>query len=221
MRPIAITLLLLNFAYLGWIVWQRSQSPVPSIPVRPATASGAPLVLLSERDATAVSRSDVAMAVLLCTQVGEFPSLEDANLFIKEARDLGLTAKLSLAGRLLEPQYRVYLPPFSSRDIAALTVNTLQGVPEFIALALESYVITRGELANGIAFGIFPDQAGAEVIRNTLGALGYAAEVGEVPRAEGAVFVELIGPDDAAISPRIWEQLLLDRPYLNRSENVC
>ena len=221
MRYIALTLLLLNLAYLAWNFWQRSQTEVPVVLIE-TEEPGARLRLLSERETDAERAAPVAAeAAALCSRLGEFPSVEDANLFIKEARALNLQAELWVDGSLLAPQYRVYLPPYSSREIAALSLNALQEDPRVTELALETYLITRGELANGIGLGIFAERNTAETLMEALSGLGYEVRLGEVPRAEGRIFVLLSEAQIMALDPQIRAQLMLDRPYLDASENVC
>lgn len=220
MRYIALTLLLLNLAYLGWNLWQRQ---LPTVAARPTAAplAGAPLVLLAELGDTADPDSVQATGEGRCTRAGEFASLEDAELLIEEARAMGLVARLALTGERLPPLYRVFLPPYSSREVAALGLATLQGDPGVVTLVQDIYLITRGGLENGIALGIFPAEEAAEAVRARLEALGYPARTGEVARAEGPVFVLLQSAAGGPISAENWAQLVLDRPYLSGSENVC
>ncbi|MEX2129864.1 MAG: SPOR domain-containing protein [Pseudohongiellaceae bacterium] len=221
MRSIALTILLINLAYLAWIVWDRQQSSSPTTVIDPGPA-GTSLLLLSESNIDdPQGQAENPASARLCTRAGVFPTLEDANQLIEEARRMGLDARLSLEGRMQPPQYRVYLPPYVSRDSAAQSLNTLQTNPAVVELLIESYLITRGDLENGIAFGVFADLADAEAVRDQLDALGYPVQMGEVPTAEGPVFVLLNDRETGPVSAQIWAQLVLDRPYLSHSENVC
>jgi hypothetical protein len=128
---------------------------------------------------------------------------------------------LNLTGVPLDPQYRVYIVPASSRNVATIT---LDGVSERLAAAdlqVETYLITRGLLENGIGLGVFAAEDGAVAVMGQVTELGYDVEIEEIPRSEGEIQVWLRPPDSGQVGDSKWLDLSADRPYLTRTENLC
>ncbi|MFM1897738.1 MAG: hypothetical protein RLZZ385_2812 [Pseudomonadota bacterium] len=222
MRWIVATLFIANLVMLAWGIGSDRQS-APVAQGSPARDQVAPagLRLLSEGHVSSTAAPSPPAGAGRCIQLSGFDNLEDALYFISQLQAEGINGQVLLRGVTLEPQYRVYLPPFSSRDIATLTLETLQQLRQERGLSFESYLITRGPLENGIAFGVFALEAEAEALADTLRGLSLAALTGTVPRSEGAVLVELTTDENNRISEDLWQELVLDRPAIARSENVC
>ena len=141
--------------------------------------------------------------------------------FLARLESRGLSARGAVQGTLLPPVYRVYLAPFSSRDIASLRLEALQQAINDNGENIESFLITRGQLENGIAFGVFDTQAEATALADRLRTMGFDAQTGPVPQAEGVIFVQLSEVENQRISGSLWQELTLERPQIGRSENVC
>lgn len=215
MRYIAIFLLLANISYFGWYQY-RSQSENLSMSAnsRPLLNNG--LMLASE-----YQQLTSAVDAPICSLVGNFVTVDEANGFIALVGSEIVTARLSLSGDPLPAQYLVYLSPLSSRAIATIT---LEGLGEAIAAAnleIENYLITRGLLENAIALGVFSDLASATEIRNQVAELGYSVEIDEIPRSTGDIRVQLLAASSDLIENLEWLELTADRPYLTHAENLC
>ncbi len=221
MRYIAVFLLLVNIGYFGWN--QTHTDPVtlvqPAVD-RPLLNTG--LMLISEYNRQAQQQTRINEdAARLCSVISGFANVDDANSFIMLAQQGGLGVLLNLTGDPLDPQYRVFLPPVSSRTIAT---TTLDGLSERIGQAgmeIETYIITRGLLENAIALGLFVDVDSATRVRNRVLALGYNVEIEEIPQSTGDIQVLLKPLDSSQIENSQWLGLAVDRPYLNRTENLC
>jgi hypothetical protein len=217
MRYIAIFLLLANMGYFGWNHYRPQSMVLPvSAESRPLLNSG--LILISE-----YQQGSGAEADSICYRVGNFTTVDEANGFIALAETKSLSARLSLSGEPLSAQYRVYLPPVSSRAIATMTLDALSERIVEAGLAIESYLITRGLLENGIALGVFADLAGATEVQNQLSEFGYGTEIDEIPRSSGDIRVELTavsGSVDQTENVK-WLELATARPYLTLVENLC
>lgn len=220
MRYIAVFLILLNLAYLGWNLARPPVGPVQTEAPRPLLNTG--LTLLNEYQADAAEQARLnALAERQCTLVSGFASLDGAALFMDEARGMGLEAALQLGGEPLPSQYRVYLPSASSRSIATIT---LDGLGERLAqtdLGIESYLITRGPLENAVALGVFADQDSARAVQEQVRGLGYEPRIEEIPRSTGGIEVWLRAPSSQRVEDAEWLDLTAERPALTRSENLC
>lgn len=221
MRYIAVFLLLANLAYFGWNQYRPGPLVAPLVhEQRPLLNTG--LMLISEFDAQVAAQQRInEEASRLCAIVGSFPTVDEAKSFIAASADRGLGARLNMTGELIPPQYRVYLPPLTSRSIATIT---LDGLSERIAgagLQIETYLITRGLLENAIALGLFARSNNAAAVRNQVVALGYRVEIEEIPQSTGEIQVQLTPLDSAQIDNVEWLDLAADRPYLSRTEILC
>jgi hypothetical protein len=220
MRYIVISLLLANFAYFGWN--QYYQTPPTAVPVTenlPLLNTG--LMLVSEFEAQQQELTAPIQAPV-CSIIANFPSVDDAYGFIARFRDAEFGALLNLTGEALPSQFRVYIPPLSSRTLA--TTITLEGLSAAITdagLQVETYLITRGSLTNGIALGVFAQRDSAEIVISQLETLGYSAEIQEIPLSTGDIQVLLRHPVPSAINEAQWLDLSSDRPYLTVTENLC
>jgi hypothetical protein len=224
MRYIAAFLLLANVAYFSWNQYTARDGILgPASVVTPPINNG--LILLSERNTSTElldrNEAQAAVATGYCALIGLFRNLDDANYFMLGAQELGIGAELELSGELLNPQYRVYIPPLASREEATSTLITLNEELREAELAIESYLITRGELGNGIALGVFDQLSNAEGVQSQALGLGYSPEIGEIPRADGDIQVQLMADNQFPFETDQWLELTRDRPYLKQVENLC
>ena len=215
MRYIAIFLLLANIAYFAWL---RVAAPPVVVsaptPARPLLNSG--LTLVSEYEQQLAQRP-----ALSCFTVSSFISVDDASSFIAEIGGIASDASVSLSGDPLSPQYRVFLAPASSRGIATITLDSLSESIAAAQMEIETYLITRGPLENGIALGVFLEQASAQDAQSRVLQLGYPAEIEEIPRSTGEIRVQLqVLEQDVQENPA-WLGLTVDRPDLSIVENLC
>jgi len=215
MRYIAIFLLLANIAYFAWL---RVAAPPVVVsaptPARPLLNSG--LTLVSEYEQQLAQRP-----ALSCFTVSSFISVDDASSFIAEIGGIASDASVSLSGDPLSPQYRVFLAPASSRGIATITLDSLSESIDAAQMEIETYLITRGPLENGIALGVFSEQASAQDTQSRVLQLGYPAEIEEIPRSTGEIRVQLqVLEQDVQENPA-WLGLTVDRTDLSIVENLC
>ncbi len=215
MRYIAIFLVLVNIGYFAWSRFQPE--PVsqiePSAP-RPLLNSG--ITLLSEYQEQLAARP-----VLVCFTLASFDSTDDANSFIAELDGIVFDASLSLGGEPLSSQYRVFIPPSSSRGIATITLDSLSESLSAAQMEVETYLITRGPLENGIALGVFAERANAEDVLTAVESLGYTPQIEEIPRSTGDIQVRLQLLERDVLENPAWPDLADDRPNLTITENLC
>ena len=231
MRWIFLTLLLVNGLVF---VWQLLREPAPEAPVAaPAPAVVAqeglePLRLLDELEGQALAEmlSEKGRLRLadnprsadgkpLCTLVGPFEQLLRAEYFIERMSALDIVAEIQDVEIPGETGYWVYLPPEVSRKEALRRLHELQ------AKGVDSYVIPKGELANGISFGMFSQEALALKRRQAMISQGYGAEIKEMARTYKETWA-LLRPDQAAkMSQELWLQVAADNPGVERRQNFC
>ena len=95
--------------------------------------------------------------------------------------------------------YWVYLAPLVSRQASLRQLRELQ------SRNIDSYIITVGDLSNGISLGIFSRKDSAESVVSRLQALDYRASIRELPRAHRKYWVRV----ESLGRPHVDERLLL------------
>jgi hypothetical protein len=88
-------------------------------------------------------------------------------------------------------------------------------------LAIDSLLITRGDLENGLALGLFTEQRNALNVEMQLEQLGYKVLIIEEPRTQEQWWISLLElPKGAQLLPQ-WPVIQQQRPYLQRIEKLC
>ena len=221
MRYIALFLLVVNIGYFGWNQYRPDAEPL-LMTAQPRELLDSGLMLITEYQQQVENQQGSTVdSDFTCSMVEGFSNIDEAYGFIDFAISKSLRAQLSLAGELLPSQYRVYLPPSSSRTIATITLDSLSERIESAGLEVEMYLITRGILENSIALGVFSEMSAASLVRDQVVALGYRAIVDEIPQSTGNIRVELQASEAKQIENAIWLELAAGRSYLTHTENLC
>ena len=217
MRYIIIFLILANLGFFAWDYFLAEPVVVVEAPPGRALLNNG-LTLVSEFEARS---ADLAREQQACLYVGDFQSVDDANSFAAAMAAQGLESRLHLTGEALDPQYRVYIPPLSSQNVASITLEGLSEVLAQADLDIETYLITRGLLTNAIALGVYADLATATATREQVIALGYQVELQSIPRSDGLIQVELSDPVFDPSGSAEWPEITAFAPNLTARENVC
>lgn len=206
MRWILLLLLLLNAFYY---VWHQQQGPLRAKEVAPAGAyqsARKDIRLLSEADAPRVRAEssapadDVAPEAAVCLYLGSFEEESKARVVEQRLLSLDIQAEVRSVDAAAGVEYWVYLPPLASRQASLRQLRELQ------ARRIDSYIITQGELANGISLGIFPRNDSANSVMQRLRDVGYEPQIREISRAHRSFWVR-VAPE----SRRLADEFLLGR----------
>lgn len=151
----------------------------------------------------------------LCTLVGPYADRPSAETAVQRLQALDLDARV----RDLEVPdgegYWVYLEPELSHRAALRRLHELQ------AKQIDSYIIPRGDLENGISFGMFSREALARARRDEMREQGYEARIREIERTHREIWVSLPPGDAQKLGEGLWEDLLEQAPELERRQNFC
>lgn len=239
MRGILFGLLFSNLCYLGWgVVVERRQPEVAE--EKPALPAGTSIALVSESASEALryfstqnpepkspsvlpsadSVADADLAELYCAEIGPFASLADAEGFVgTNAHRFAMTPEVRQLPDA--PDYRVYLPPLASRELAESTLAALRDTFAINGLAIDSFLIARGELGNGIALGLFTEQGNALNVQSQLERLGYRVVIAEEEKFREEVWVLVSGVESEADFALHWAEIQLSRSYIQAGEKLC
>lgn len=191
MRWIFLSLLMANLAVFGWYGYQYSMSePVKETPppINETLTEGKRLMLLSERkQAQSTSSTQPRIEpIRRCDVVGPYRDNIDARHMNARVQSVGLTGHiLNLNKAGTSAQYWVYLEPRPSRAAALKTLKSLQ------KRKIDSFVITKGELANGISLGVFRSKVSADKLEARMKKLGLDVKAKTANSKEREYWVEL------------------------------
>lgn len=235
MRGIVFGLIFTNLAYLAWNVFvpaaAERRAPVPFLD----TGSGVLLISeVSEEQLQRVPAQQVASVQLpeeegtlpaeeqarYCAEIGPFRNEEDARNFTStHGERMSLTVDMRQVPA--SPDYRVFLPPFASRELASSTLETLRAVFANNNLAIDTYLVPRGDLENSIALGLFSEQSNALNVQRQMQSLGYQVVVREEEKTVTQAWVLAADVESALDFQQQWAQMRLSRSYIEAGEKLC
>ena len=233
MRWIMTTLLLLNALFAFWVWQQPNETASEMASARLSEAGGESLRFLSElrtyaKPVPVVARERLQYAEVdqarvgasgaspaICTLIGPFAELLKGEQLLQRMRALeieGSMRELEMPG---EKAFWVYLNPEISQKAALRRLHELQ------AKNIDSFVIPRGDLANGISLGMFNQSDQAQKAAKSLIDQGYAAKIKPVERSYQESWVVLNAQEAQKVSAELWFQLLDGLPNLHQRQNFC
>ena len=233
MRWIVLLLLIANLGLAGWFL---SAGRAPQTVVQPPATAGADgsIALVSEvapeelasRAAPKKSRAAPAKPAVskpavpesteaLCTLIGPFEEEYQGEDVAQRLQALEVDARLREIEMQGQMRYWVFLAPLGSRREAYRKLRELQ------AAGVDSYVIPKGSLENGISFGIFSELERAQSLTAELKAQGFAAEFREEPQTYLERWVVVSGGGERQVAADFWQQLQLDYPNVDQRQNLC
>lgn len=201
MRWMFLWLVVLNLFYY---VWHQQQAPLRVTEIAPlqlASQAKSDIRLLSE-SAPPSRREGATEEVVeaVCLFLGSFEQVEDAAAVEQRLLSLDIRSRVQSMDAAAGVDYWVYLPPLASRQASLRQLRELQ------ARKIDSYIITQGDLSNGISLGIFPRSDSAESVMQRLRDAGYEPLLRELTRAHRSFWVR-IAPE----SRRLADDPLLQR----------
>jgi len=226
MRWVFMSLLAANLALAGWYWWVDDTG----VEVRPvAEMKGGAITeieLLGEVEAqervVGVPESRLRMpsdsaveGEALCSMVGPFKEMLPAEYFVEHLQALevrGVVERLEVSSGA---GFWVYQEPRASKKEALRRLHELQ------AAGLDSYVIPKGELENGVSFGFFSERRGAEARLAEVRELGYEVLLKEIARSYEEIWVVLGVQESAKVGDELWLTLLNREAGLEMRQNYC
>jgi hypothetical protein len=173
MRWIVYSLIVINIAIAGYFLLQPAGT-VPRVVTTENIDEGDTLVLLTERSAGTEPVRQQPMNAYgdrkFCYALG--PYTDDISVRVAQARAL----KMMLTGLISEvevpnnkdTEYWVLLPPQASRGAAIDQLKQLHN------RGVDSYIITQGDLVDGVSLGLFGKQDSARRLSAKVRGLGFA-----------------------------------------------
>ncbi|WP_120997499.1 SPOR domain-containing protein [Stutzerimonas urumqiensis] len=180
-----VFLVSLNILYA---VWHRQQIPISVTEIEPLVSKqkeAANIKLVKESAESLVSERRSVEADSLCLNFGPFERKSDAQTLQQRLLSLGVNARIKEFSDPIGVDHWVYLEPSASRDGAFRQVRELQ------ARGIDSYVITVGDLENGVSLGIFSERTSAQGILDRVARLGYSPLIKRLERSRQIYRVQI------------------------------
>lgn len=215
MRWIFLLLVALNIFYFVWTQQQPLSIGDGAASFVLADGPKRNLSLVSEQQATSPARSAADTGEGMCLHLGGFEQEERATALAQRLLSLDIQAQQSAIRVEFAKDHWVYLPPFGSRDAALRQLRELQ------ARGIDSYLVTEGDLQNGISLGIFSVQGSAAALLERMRAMGYGAELRELVRERREYWVRVPPAASDLIGDELLGRLSANFPGLRRQRLPC
>lgn len=218
MRWFFLFLLALNVFYY---VWHQQQAPLRPKEVAPLSlfhGEQKNIRLLSESTEAPQRRQVEEKPVAptaACLFLGDFPGEERAKLLMQRLLSLDVQASVQTVDAAAGIDYWVYMPPLASRQASLWQLRELQ------ARKIDSYIITEGDLTDGISLGIFQRKDSADSVVERLKAAGYEALIRELARSQHDYWVQVAPESSRLIDDSLVRQLAQDFPELQKQTMPC
>lgn len=212
------TFLLLAALNIFYFVWTHQRPPLLVVDaVHFSVSDGAAKVirLVSEQAELATEQANNSSGKEICLFLGGFESEEQASTLRQRLISLDISAKQAVVASESSRDYWIYLPPFGSRDAALRQFKELQ------ARGIDSYLITQGDLANGISLGIFSVQDSAVSLLERIRSMGYGAELRELIRERRDYWVRISAGEKGLVGEELLGQLARDFPEARQRLLPC
>lgn len=230
MRAIFILLLLTNVAFFGYQYFFADENDVVVSQKNKAAAipGGDQLQLLAEQEGVLVPRTKIHAEAKVgapvvgekqnaefCTMIGPYSQLLQAEYAVEHLVALGVAAHITPVEIKEGESYWVYLKPEVSEKEALRRLYELQ------KKNIESHIITKGELANGISFGRYADYVDAEARSAEIKKQGYEVDIKMLPRMIQETWVVVEAGFAEKINETVWVDLLAKESALEKRQNFC
>jgi cell division septation protein DedD len=187
MRWVFLSLVCLNLLVMVWF-W-RDQAGASQHSVIEPEQMGETLVLLSELDSSDLKykqakSGNAAEGSNRCYSVGPLADRIDAKHLKVRAEALGFNSELRGLATGTSIEHWVHIPPQANRQQSLRLLRELQG------RGIDSYIITQGDLAEGISLGLFRSTESANKLSKKMKDLNYDVVIQEVSRGQKELWLE-------------------------------
>jgi hypothetical protein len=213
LRWMVLVLVVVNAAYFAWQQYLAGGvSTAPAVPA--ARPQGDSLQLVGGGSAPARSAASEAV-VPVCHMIGPFGEQVSARQVRDRLRSLEIAVDLYEFSVPTRSDYWVHLGPMASRKGAVDLLRELQ------AKGIDSFLITEGELVNGISLGFFSREDLAQAVLRERQQQGYRAAIREVPRFSSELWAVFAEDAHSEFSEQLWQQIAAGTRGLERRKNLC
>jgi hypothetical protein len=207
MRWLFLLLLVLNLFYY---VWHQQQTPLRVKEIQPVTlyrGAQQDIQLVSEARGSGGDVPGSALAGAedsVCMYLGGFEREEIARAVEQRLLSTDIKVQIETIDVPVGLDFWVYLAPLASRQASLRQLKELQ------ARKIDSYIISQGDLVNGISLGIFPRNDSAQSVMQRLREAGYEPLLRELARAHRSYWVKVSPQSRILLSDALLQRLAED-----------
>ena len=150
-----------------------------------------------------------------CFFLGGFDEASIAHALEQRLLSLDIDVQVEPIDEAAGIDYWVYLPPLVSRQASLRQLRELQ------SRNIDSYIITVGDLANGISLGIFSRKDSAESVVARLKGVDYTAMIRELPRTHRRYWVRIAGASQQLLTDALLAEFMRGFPGLEHQQIPC
>jgi hypothetical protein len=161
------------------------------------------------------SAEAVKPAERVCGMLGPFDDVITARQLRYRLSTVDIAATLKKETVPIDPVYWVYLEPLASRKEALSVLRKLQSAK------IDSYIITEGELANGLSLGFFKQKESAEKIMRKRIDDGFDAKLLLKERSRDSIWVVLEPQEMEKVSEELIKSMSADFKFIQTRQNLC
>lgn len=152
---------------------------------------------------------------LLCEIVGPFSGREASETFTERLASIEVASAVKEIRLPAGKGYRLYLEPAANRRVALRKLADLQ------ARNVDSFVIPKGELENGISLGMFSQENLATARFEELKGMGLTPILETFDRTYREIWVMLEHGEEQQMSDISWVRVMKGFNKLERRQNFC
>lgn len=220
MRWLFFVLVFANLVYFAWVSYLRPTGVItvvsPALEGDKNRGRGSGVILVSELDSASAQVGEDVGSLSLAgggkTLLGGFLDRQRIEALKQRLLSFGIAGKVVQVEVEAEKEFWVYLAPLASR------AATLRLLKELQARKLDGFLITQGELADGISLGIFPQEATAKAVYERVKLAGYDARLREITRSQNAYWFEVEASGQRLLDEGMLAVLLEDFPGLQHRQ---
>lgn len=136
--------------------------------------------------------------------LGGFADEQMAQKLQQRLVSLDIQSKITALDSRVDIEYWVYLAPLASRQAAVRQLKEMQ------ARKIDGYLITQGDLANGISLGMFAREDSAQSVAERLEEAGYEPSIRAIERSQRLYWVAIGEDSRRLVGPGLLKQLVKD-----------
>lgn len=205
MRWLFLGLLIVNGLYF---VWSQQGFAVATSELKPVERQNnvrrEKVKLINETSGLHKQPAQVSNKQAEIMLLGGFADEEIAQTLRQRLLSLDIQSEMTGLDSQVDVEYWVYLAPLASRQASVRQLKEMQ------ARKIDGYLITQGDLTNGISLGMFAREDSAHSVAVRLNEAGYEPLVKLVERSQRLYWVAISEESRRLVDQSLLKQLILD-----------
>lgn len=222
MKWVCYWLVLANIGYAAWYLSKPYLLPEASVQIR-SVAQGAQFNNLKiDNPALLQSISEPAQQAVvpvakprLCWQIGAFDSPQPAQQVAERLSAMDMSTTLVEQRVVIGADYWIYMGPYANPQEAQ------QQLAQLHARNIDSFLIAKGELKDGISLGLFSQQDNAQRQRDRYAQQGVDAKIKAFDRFRTDYWLTMDAPSSALFNEGVMASIQSISPQLQSVKREC